>query len=372
MATLALGHVSKRYRDVVAVRDLTLAIADGEFLVIVGPSGCGKTTALRLIAGLEVPDEGTIWIDGRDVTGSTPGARNVAMVFEDLALYPHLVVRENLDFALRAHRTPAEEIRRRVSAVAAAMDLGDVLERKPPGLATGEAQQVAVGRAVMREAPAAFLLDDALAHLDARQRLEARAELARLHRDLGATIVFVTNDQAEALAMGTRVAVMDAGRLEQVGPPRTLYERPANLFVAGFIGSPPMNLVEMTLDRDGDRPVLRSGDFVVPAPASVADAVGGSTGTAVTVGIRPEHVRVAIPPGDGDAEFRGRCELVEFLGHHVLVHLRVGDIVLRAFDEPTRQLRVGHIVDCSLSVGRLHFFDGRTGLSIEGHESSEP
>ena len=222
MATVTLEHVSKQYQDVVAVRDLSIEIADGEFLVLVGPSGCGKTTVLRLIAGLEIPNDGTILIDGRVVNDVAPNARNVAMVFENYALYPHLAVRENLGFALRVRRTPAEEIRRRVSAVAASMELGRLLERRPPGLAAGEAQHVAIGRAVVRDTPAVLLLDDALSHLDARQRLEARAELGRLHRELRTTIVSVTHDQAEALAVGTRVAVMNAGVLQQAGAPRTL------------------------------------------------------------------------------------------------------------------------------------------------------
>jgi len=365
MATVTLEHVSKQYQDVVAVRDLSIEIADGEFLVLVGPSGCGKTTVLRLIAGLETPDDGTILIDGRVVNDVAPNARNVAMVFENYALYPHLAVRENLGFALRVRRTPAEEIRRRVSAVAASMELGRLLERRPPGLAAGEAQHVAIGRAVVRDTPAVLLLDDALSHLDARQRLEARAELGRLHRELRTTIVSVTHDQAEALAVGTRVAVMNAGVLQQAGPPRTLYGHPANAFVAGFIGSPPMNLVEMTLEGDGDRPVLRSGLLTLPAPERIAGPAAGSIAPHVTVGIRPEHIRVAAPPGDGDAGFRGQCDLVEFLGHQVLVHVRVGDLELRAFDDPARRVRAGDIVDCSISLDRLHLFDNRTGRALD-------
>ena len=365
MATVTLEHVSKQYQDVVAVRDLSIEIADGEFLVLVGPSGCGKTTVLRLIAGLETPDDGTILIDGRVVNDVAPNARNVAMVFENYALYPHLAVRENLGFALRVRRTPAEEIRRRVSAVAASMELGRLLERRPPGLAAGEAQHVAIGRAVVRDTPAVLLLDDALSHLDARQRLEARAELGRLHRELRTTIVSVTHDQAEALAVGTRVAVMNAGVLQQAGAPRTLYGHPANAFVAGFIGSPPMNLVEMTLERDGDRPVLRSGLLTLPAPERIAGPAAGSIAPHVTVGIRPEHIRVAAPPGDGTGEFRGRCDLVEYLGHQVLVHVRVGDLELRAFDDPARRVRAGDIVDCSIPLDRLHLFDSRTGRALD-------
>lgn len=364
MATVTLEHVSKQYRDVVAVRDLSIEIADGEFMVLIGPSGCGKTTVLRLIAGLEVPNEGTILIDGRVVNEVAPNGRNVAMVFEGYALYPHLVVRDNLGFALRIHRTPAEDIRRRVSAIAASMELGRLLERKPPGLAAGQAQHVAIGRAVLRDTPTVFLLDDALSHLDARQRLEARAELGRLHRELRTTIVSVTHDQAEALAVGTRVAVMDEGVLQQVGPPPTLYDHPANAFVAGFVGSPPMNLIEMTIERQGDRLVLRSGPLTLPAPERIAGPAAGSIVSRVTVGIRPEHIRVAALPADDDATFRATCDLVEFLGHQVLVHMRVGDIELRAIEDPAKRIRSGDVVDCSISLDRLHLFDGRTGRAL--------
>ena len=372
MASVTLEHVSKRFRDVVAVQDLSIEVADGEFLAIVGPSGCGKTTVLRLIAGLEAPDDGTISIDGRVVNDIAPGERNVAMVFEDYALYPHLLVRENLGFALRVHRTPADEIRRRVSAVAASMELGRLLERRPPGLAAGEAQHVALGRAVVRDAPAVFLLDDALSHLDARQRLEARAELGRLHRELKATVVSVSHDQSEALAIATRVAVMDAGTLQQVGSPRTLYEHPANVFVAGFVGSPPMNLVEMTLERADDRPVLRSGPLTLPAPGRMAGPAFGAMAPAVIVGIRPEHIRVASPPRDGDAVFRGRCDLVEYLGHRVLVHVQVGGLALTALDDPAVGVRAGDDVDCSIPLDRLHLFDSGTGRSLDAEAAKTP
>lgn len=364
MATISLAHVSKRYGEVVAVRDVVIDIADGELLVLVGPSGCGKTTVLRLIAGLEIPNEGTIRVDGRVVNGLAPRDRNVSMVFEDYALYPHLAVRENLDFPLRARRTPAEEIRRRVASVAASMELEGVLERWPAGLAAGEAQHVAIGRAVVRDTPAAILLDDAFSQLDARQRLAARAELGRLHRELGTTIVSVTHDQAEALALGNRVAVMNAGVIEQAGPPRILYEHPATVFVAGFVGSPSMNLVEMTVEREAGAPVLRSGPLTLPAPAAIANSVAGATAGRVMVGFRPEHVRVRAEPGEGEAGFRGMCDLVEFLGHQVLVHMRVGDFAVTAFDDPDARVRVGDTLDCAIPVDRLHLFDAATGRAL--------
>lgn len=367
MARVSLEQVSKRYRDVVAVHDLSLEIGDGELLELIGPSGCGKTTVLRLIAGLEVPDSGTIRFDGEAVEELPPKARNVAMVFESFALYPHLVVRDNLGFPLSIHHTPAEEIQRRVATIAESMELGPLLERRPASLATGQAQHVAIGRAVLRDVPAVFLLDDALAHLDAHQRLEARAELARLHRELRTTIVSVTHDQSEALAVGTLVAVMDDGVLQQVGPPRTLYDHPDNVFVAGFVGSPPMNLEDMTLECDDGRALLRSDHLSLPAPEALAAGSTHRLPRELTVGIRPEHLRLAAPPhatDATDASFRGRCDMVEFLGHQVLVHLWVGDRELRAFEDPARPIGVGDVVECRVSPDRLHLFDRRTGRAL--------
>jgi multiple sugar transport system ATP-binding protein len=286
------------------------------------------------------------------------------MVFESLALYPHLVVRDNLGFPLSIRRTPAEEVRRRVTTVAESMELGPLLERKPASLATGQAQHVAIGRAVLRDVPAVFLLDDALAHLDAHQRLEARMELARLHRELRTTIVSVTHDQSEALAVGTLVAVMDDGVLQQVGPPRTLYDHPDNVFVAGFVGSPPMNLVDMTLERDDGRALLRSDDLSLPAPERLAAGSTDPLPRELTVGIRPEHLRLAAPPDATDASFHGRCDLVEFLGHQVLVHLWVGNRELRAFEDPARPIGVGDVIECRVSPDRLHLFDRRTGRAF--------
>jgi multiple sugar transport system ATP-binding protein len=365
MASVVLEGVSKRFGDVVAVQDLSVEIPDGGLLAIVGPSGCGKTTVLRLIAGLETPDRGQILIGGQSVNDVPPRDRDVAMVFEDYALYPHLAVRDNLAFALSVRRTPAEEIRRRVSAISTSMELGHLLGRRPPGLATGEAQHVAIGRAIVRETPSVFLLDDALSHLDARQRLEARAELSRLHRELGTTIVSVTHDQAEALAIGTLVAVMDAGSVAQVGEPRTLYERPDAVFVAGFIGTPPMNLIEMTIQEEEGRVVLRSGALMLPAPEAVTAAAIPALGRSVTVGIRPEHVRVSASAVGADTGCRGQCDLVEYMGHQVLVHVRVGEASLQALDDPARHVRVGDILGCSVLPDRIHLFDTRTGRALD-------
>ena len=363
VASISLEHVSKRYGAVEAVQDLGLDIADGEFMVIVGPSGCGKTTALRLIAGLEQPDTGDVRLDGRLATATPPAERNVAMVFEDFALYPHMKVRDNLAFPLRVRKTPAEAIRRRVAEVADVTEIEPILARKPGELAAGQAQHVAVGHAVVREVTSAFLLDDALSHLDAHQRLEARAELARLHRDLGATIVAVTHDQAEAMAMGTRVAVMADGGLRQVATPRRLYERPADTFVAGFIGNPPMNLLEMSVEpHDGLR--LRHGALTWPLPGSgpLRDLAGSES---VVVGCRPEHIRVGATAGADEVGFEATCDLVEYLGHRRLVHLHAADLQLVASTGTAGDLTAGEVVECAVPVARLHFFDHSTGLALD-------
>ena len=361
MASVTLERVTKRYRDTVAVRELSLEIADGEILVLVGPSGCGKTTVLRLIAGLENPDEGIVRFDGEDMAGVAPRERNIAMVFEGYALFPHMAVRDNLSFALRLRRTPPDEVSRRVSQVAGAMELDHLLERRPGGLAAGEAQHVAVGRAVVRDAPSVLLLDDALSHLDAQQRMEARTEVVRLHDDLGSTIVAVTHDQAEALAVGTRVAVMAAGISMQVGSPRELYEHPANVFVADFIGSPPMNLMEVYHERGAAQDRLSNawlGLAFSRGPGIVA-------GSSVTVGIRPEDIRLATPAGAADIGFEGRCDLVEYLGSRLLVHLRVGEDELIALDDPADDIRPGDTIECSAPLERLHLFDTASGRSLE-------
>ena len=337
MAAISLEGVSKRYRDVVAVQELDLEIADGEIMMLLGPSGCGKTTVLRLIAGLERPDAGTVRFDGRNMGEVSPGERDIAMVFEGYALFPHMAVRDNLSFALRLRHTPPDEVERRVADVAEAMELGHLLKRRPPGLATGEAQHVAVGRAVVRDAPAALLLDDALSHLDARQRLEARTEVTRLHDDLGCTVVSVTHDQAEALAVGSRVTIMQRGVLMQLGSPQEIWERPANTFVADFIGDPPMNLL----------------------PAA---AFGALDDPGVTIGVRPEHVQLG-SPHDSEVGLSGRCELVEYLGPNSLVHLRIGEHAFSLI-EATASVAVGDSLECRVPRARLQRFDTASGRAL--------
>lgn len=359
MADITMEGVTKRYREVVAVGDMDLEIHDGEILALIGPSGCGKTTALRLIAGLEQPDDGLICFDGDDVTDVNPAERNIAMVFEGYALFPHFAVRENLAFGLRVRHVPKERISRRIAEVAQALELQDFLERRPRALATGEAQSTAIGRAVIRDTPSVLLLDDALSHLDAHQRLEARAEVSRLHDELGCTIVSVTHDQAEALAVGTRVAVMDGGRLQQVGTPRELYERPANLFVAGFIGDPPMNLLSGRYERQDGHRLLRADGLELPLPQ-----VHVGPERELVAGFRAEDVRLTEEPGAGEGRLRGHCDLVEYLGSELLVHVRVGSAEVVVRNSAGDDIRVGDAVELAVATEGVRLFDPNSGTAL--------
>ena len=291
MAEVVFTGVSKVYQrgETAAVDGFDLKVKDGEFLVLVGPSGCGKSTTLRMVAGLELPTAGRIEIGGRDVTNLPPKDRDIAMVFQNYALYPHMTVRENMSFALRLRRFPKGEIDRRIDAAAEALGLTPYLKRLPKALSGGQRQRVALGRAIVRE-PAVFLFDEPLSNLDAKMRVEMRAEIIRLHNRLGATMIYVTHDQTEAMTMGERIVVMNAGRIQQVAPPLELYEKPANPFVAGFIGTPPMNLF--------------------PAGTLAPDRI---------VGLRPEHIGLVAQDGSSD-----RVDFVEPLGSETLVHVRFG------------------------------------------------
>src|SRR5437773_10144636 len=287
MATVTFDHVSKRYGDVVAVNDLNLEIRDGEFMVLVGPSGCGKTTSLRMIAGLEEISDGTLRIGDRVVNDVAPKDRDIAMVFQSYALYPHMSVRDNLAFGLKLRKVPKAEIDRRVNQTAETIQLQKLLNRKPKELSGGQRQRVALGRAIVRE-PAVFLMDEPLSNLDAKLRVQTRAEIARLHQRMGTTFVYVTHDQVEAMTMGTRIAVMSEGILQQVGPPQELYDHPVNRFVAGFIGSPAMNFVEATVSGSGESATLETAGLKVPVPGHLREAIGPTVGHKVIVGFRPD------------------------------------------------------------------------------------
>ncbi len=319
MASVDFDHVEKRYGEAAAALvDLSLSVADGELLAVVGPSGCGKSTLLRLLAGLETPTRGILRIGGDTVNERSPQERNVAMVFQDYALYPHRTVRGNLAFPLEMRRVPRAGIQRRVSEVAALLGIEGLLERRPGELSGGERQRVAMGRALVRE-PTVFLLDEPLSNLDATLRIHVRAEIAELQRRTGTTMLYVTHDQVEAMTLGERVAVLDGGRLQQVASPRELYARPSNRFVAGFIGSPPMNLLPAHLGTPADgRPAVDLAGQRVALPDALAAAAREAPEGPLTLGIRPEALRLA-PPRSG--ALRARVEHLEFLGHEVLAHL---------------------------------------------------
>jgi multiple sugar transport system ATP-binding protein len=364
MATVTFDHVWKRYGDVVAVNDFTLEIQDEEFLILVGPSGCGKTTALRMVAGLEEISEGTLKIGDRVVNDLAPKDRDVAMVFQSYALYPHMSVRDNLAFGLKLRKVPKDEIEKRVQEAARTIELGNLLDRKPKQLSGGQRQRVALGRAIVRE-PAVFLMDEPLSNLDAKLRVQTRAEIARLHQRLKTTIVYVTHDQVEAMTMGDRIAVMNNGILQQVGPPQQLYEHPVNKFVAGFIGSPSMNFINVTPHDDAGRVVLRTENVELQVPDRLRPAVKEAAGGELTVGFRPEHFEIVNgqAPGDG-ATLRAACDVVEFLGNEELLHVRVGEHDLVAIVGASHRVKSGDVLDLFVPLDKIHIFDPESSQAL--------
>ena len=383
MAEVTLEGVTKVFRDgTVAIDDLELRVPDGSFFVVLGPSGCGKTTLLRLVAGLEEPTDGRIWIGDVDVTDDGPRDRDVAMVFQSYALYPHLTAYDNIAFGLRSRREDKREVDRRVRAVASMLGLEDVLRKRPRSLSGGQRQRVALGRAIVRE-PQAFLMDEPLSDVDAKLRDQMRGELSRIQRSLGATTIYVTHDQAEALQLADLVAVLDRGVLRQVGTPRALYDRPDDLFVAAFLGTPRMNLVEATVERADGRPSVRFGHHRLP----LADGDGVADGRQVIAGIRPEHLR---PRRSGDAASGTMTITVDRhdrLGGDGLLRFAVEAPPLTASDpgdavdpDPwaagrtnTFTARVdgegdddwtGRTVDLAVDPSRVHLFDPETELAI--------
>jgi multiple sugar transport system ATP-binding protein len=393
MARIELVGLTKVYgNDVTAVRDLDLEIAEGEFVVLVGPSGCGKTTALRMVAGLEEISVGEIRIGGRVVNDLAPRDRDIAMVFQNYALYPHKTVFENLAFGLRMRKVPKSEQRRRVEEIARVLGLGELLHRRPAQLSGGQRQRVAMGRAIVRE-PKAFLMDEPLSNLDAKLRVQMRAEIARIQQALGVTTLYVTHDQVEAMTMGHRVAVMRDGVLQQVDSPQRLYDSPANLFVASFVGSPPMNLMEATVEGEDGRLICRLGATELELPPDVVAErpdLRQYSGRNVGVGIRPEDVREA--SGWDGARMPGRIVLVESLGAEQLVHIDVTatplertELIDAAAGSPGPGLGVegsgrsvtllgrfdrhlllkpGEAVEVAIDPRLLHFFDLETGGAI--------
>jgi multiple sugar transport system ATP-binding protein len=363
MAPVTFDHVIKRFgEDVVAVDDLDLEIADGEFMVLVGPSGCGKTTALRCLAGLEEISEGQIRIGDRVVNQVQAKDRNIAMVFQSYALYPHMSVFDNLAFALQLQGTPKKEIGRRVEEAAKILDIHHLLDRKPKALSGGQRQRVALGRAIVRE-PHVFLMDEPLSNLDAKLRVQTRAELLRLQRRLETTTIYVTHDQVEAMTMGDRIAVMRDGVLQQVGSPPQLYEAPVNLFVAAFIGSPAMNFATVRVE-DGAA-VL--GSTKLDLSGRVARAVARRTrGSSLVVGFRPEHIALADGAGPNAVRLPGRVDVVEYLGHEELIHAETEGMEIVALIESDKRVRAGETIDFGIPAEKLHLFDPESEERLVG------
>ncbi|HEY8921661.1 MAG TPA: ABC transporter ATP-binding protein [Candidatus Limnocylindria bacterium] len=333
MASVTYDHVTKTFGDTAAVKDLMLEVQDGEFMVLVGPSGCGKSTALRMLAGLEKVSDGRILIGDRVVNNVAPQSRDIAMVFQSYALYPHMTVYDNLAFGLRNQNVPKKDIDRRVRRAADILDLGSLIKRKPKQLSGGQRQRVALGRAIVRE-PEAFLMDEPLSNLDAKLRVQTRAEILKLQQELGTTTIYVTHDQVEAMTMGDRIVVMDHGVLQQAGTPEELYTQPRNLFVAGFIGSPAMNLLP-------------------------AEKLNGS-GSGRVAGFRPEHVELG-HPGTDAVQLTGRVEVREYLGDEQLVHLSVKDTPILAKIPVEEHVSPGDEVSFSIRRDKIHLFDAESG-----------
>jgi multiple sugar transport system ATP-binding protein len=362
MATVTFDHVTKRFGEVVAVNDLNLEIRDGEFMVLVGPSGCGKTTSLRMIAGLEEISDGTLRIGEKVVNDIAPKDRDIAMVFQSYALYPHMTVRDNLAFGLKLRKVAKSEIDRRVGEAAGILSLEKLLDRKPKELSGGQRQRVALGRAIVRE-PAVFLMDEPLSNLDAKLRVQTRAEIARLHQRLGTTMVYVTHDQVEAMTMGQRIAVMSEALLQQVGTPQELYDHPDNRFVAGFIGSPAMNFIEVTLNGTGEGAKLEAPQVSIPLPERFRDSVGPTTGRKVLMGVRPEHLELAAE-GAATGTIKTTADVVEYLGAEELIHASVADVDLVALISSDHKVRMGDDLVLTIDQSKLHLFDPESSATL--------
>lgn len=361
MATIQLDGISRRFGETAAVTDVSLETRRNEFLVLLGPSGCGKTTLLRLIAGLLPPSEGRILVDDRDVTSLPPRERDLAMVFQNYALYPHLTVERNLGFGLSVRRIPKPEVRRRVDEVAELLDLGRLLRRRPKELSGGQRQRVALGRAMVRE-PMAFLMDEPLSNLDAKLRANTRTRLISLHRRLDTTFVYVTHDQIDAMTMATTVAVLNHGRIEQLGTPVEIYDEPASAFVAGFMGAPPMNLLPAELGTDPDAGlVLRAPGVEIPLPRTAGSDPGVRE---VLLGIRPEHL-VPVSAGHPGPVLRGRVDIVENLGNEEIAECEIGEVRVSVRGARPIGLTAGDVATLALRPDLVHLFSRASGLRLE-------
>ncbi len=363
MAEVVLKDLVKKFGDVVAVKDMTLTIHDREFLVLVGPSGCGKTSTLRMVAGLEEITAGEVHIGGRLVNHLPPRDRDIAMVFQNYALYPHMTVYDNMAFGLKMRGFPRAEIEKRVREAAEILGMQELLQRKPRQLSGGQRQRVAVGRAIVRH-PQVFLFDEPLSNLDAKLRVQMRVELKRLHQRLQATVIYVTHDQIEAMTLGDRVVVMKNGVIQQVGEPLELYSKPANKFVAGFIGSPAMNFLDCTVTDTGGDFALEAPGLRIPIPQVRAHRLAAYTGRQVTLGIRPEDISETSEGILLGACFDADVEVMEPLGSEVLLDMKVGPNPMVARVPPSTGIRVGEKVRLAVDPAKIHLFDPRTEQSL--------
>lgn len=360
MAKVVLKGVTKRFGEVVAINRFNLEARDKDFVVLLGPSGCGKTTALRCIAGLETADEGEIYIGERLVNDLDPQERDVAMVFQSYALYPHMTVFSNLAFPLENAKVPKDEVKRRVQEVAELLKIQELLDRKPKQLSGGQRQRVALGRAIVRE-PHAFLMDEPLSNLDAKLRTYMRAELKKLQKDLEVTTIYVTHDQVEAMTMGDKIAVLNGGILQQTGTPDEIYYDPSNQFVAGFIGSPPTNFFDCTLTREVD--ALDAGEFRYPLPQDMAKAAEKATSAEVVLGIRPRNVDVYREEGK-DAIVKARLYVSEPLGDMLILDLKVGESLVKAVVSPEFKAEMGDELWIGFPADKIYLFDKKTGEAL--------
>jgi len=364
MASVTYDHITKEFGEVVAVNDLNLAIDDKEFIVLVGPSGCGKTTALRMLAGLEEITKGEVKIGDRIVNDVPPKDRDIAMVFQSYALYPHMTVYDNMAFGLKLRKTPKQDIKRRVQEAAEILGIQDMLTRKPRQLSGGQRQRVALGRAIVRE-PKVFLFDEPLSNLDAKLRIAMRSEITKLHQRLQTTFIYVTHDQIEAMTMATRIAVINKGVLQQLDTPQTLYDRPDNMFVAGFMGSPAMNFFKAKVRKDGNRLLVEAGSFKVPVVVE-KKSYQNYVDKAVIMGIRPEdiHNPAFVAPGIHSAPVDAKVDVTELMGNEINLYLLAGQDSIVARVDPRTDFRMGDKVQVAFNMDKAHLFDPDTEKAI--------
>ena len=365
MASLSLQHICKKYPNgFEAVKDFNLEIADKEFIIFVGPSGCGKSTTLRMVAGLEEISSGTLKIGDRVVNDIEPKDRDIAMVFQSYALYPHMTVYDNMAFSLKLRKTPKDQIDKMVREAAKILDLEKLLDRKPKALSGGQRQRVAMGRAIVRN-PKVFLMDEPLSNLDAKLRVQMRTEISKLHQRLGATIIYVTHDQTEAMTLGTRIVVMKDGVVMQVDTPQNLYNKPGNLFTAGFIGSPQMNFLDAKVEEGGVLSIGDAGKIKLPAAKAKALVEGGYVGKTVVMGVRPEHLNddpevVA----KSKAVLKSKVEVYELLGAEVFLYFSINGANMTARVNPKTEARTGSDVKFAIEIDKIHVFDKETEKTI--------